>query len=201
LERALQTPTREAVQVDADRATHARRAHAVEQERAIAENELQNKIALARREQQLVEQQGGNQRRRNELTAAAELATVQGQAEREQVATGAAAERARILAAADADRERTLAAAEADKVRTLAAAEAEKERAYGAARADGVRAVGLAEAEGEAARMDAYRDVAPAVLSALAVRELAGHLPDIGQVTITPDLLTGLLGQLAGRER
>jgi regulator of protease activity HflC (stomatin/prohibitin superfamily) len=201
LERALQTPTREAVQADADRATHARRAHAVEQERAIAENELQSKIELARREQQLVEQRGANDRRRNELAAATELVTVQGQAAREQVATAAAAERARMLATADADRERTLAAAEADKVRTLAAAEAEKERAHSAARADGVRAVGLAEAEGETARMGAYRDVAPAVLNALAVRDVAGHLPDIGQVTITPDVLTGLLAQLAGRER
>src|SRR6266545_6915 len=50
LERALQTPTREGVQEDADRATYGRRARAVEQERAIAENELQNKIELSRRE-------------------------------------------------------------------------------------------------------------------------------------------------------
>ena len=63
LERALQTPTREQVQQEADRATYARRALAVEQERAIAENELQNQIELARREQQLVEQQGANARR------------------------------------------------------------------------------------------------------------------------------------------
>src|SRR2546423_1037156 len=55
LERALQTPTREAVQREADRATYARRAGAVEQERAIAENELQNKIELARRARQRVE--------------------------------------------------------------------------------------------------------------------------------------------------
>src|SRR6478672_6526425 len=58
LERALQTPTREAVQQEADRATYARRARAVEQERAIAENEMQSKIELARREEQLVEQHG-----------------------------------------------------------------------------------------------------------------------------------------------
>jgi regulator of protease activity HflC (stomatin/prohibitin superfamily) len=48
LERALQTPTRESIQQEADRATYARRARAVEQERAIAENEMQSKIELAR---------------------------------------------------------------------------------------------------------------------------------------------------------
>lgn len=165
LERALQTPTREAVQVDADRATHARRAHAVEQERAIAENELQNKIELARREQHLVEQRGANDRRTAELTAASELVTTQGQAERERVSTAAAA----------------------DKERTMAAA-----------RAEAVRVVRLAEAEGDAARMAAHREIPPAVLTALALREFAGQLPNIGQVTVTPDLLTAAVARLLG---
>src|SRR3954452_13117197 len=80
LERALQTPTRESVQAEADRATYARRAQAVERERAIAENELQNKIELARREQQLVEQHGANARRQAELDAVAQLAASQGAA-------------------------------------------------------------------------------------------------------------------------
>src|SRR5262249_33212442 len=56
MEKALQTPTREQVQQDADRATYERRALAVERERAISENELQNQIELARREEQLVAQ-------------------------------------------------------------------------------------------------------------------------------------------------
>ena len=153
MERSLQTPTRESVQQEADRATYARRAQAVEQERAIAENELQNRIELARREQQLVEQKGANDRRRAELTAAAEAAAAQG--------------------------------------------EAEKERTLAAARADRVRAVGAAEADAEAARMSAYRDLPPVVLQTLALRELAGQLPQIGQLTITPELLTGALARLA----
>ncbi|MDG4787575.1 SPFH domain-containing protein [Micromonospora sp. WMMD1102] len=175
MERALQTPTRETVQVEADRATYARRAQAVEQERAIAENELQNKIELARREQQLVEQHGANSRRKVELEAAAELAVAQGKAEREKVANAAAAERARVLAAAEAEKERTLTAA----------------------KAEGVRGIGLAEAEAEAARLAAYRDLSPEVLHALALREVAGQLPEIGQLTVTPDVLTGLLGRLS----
>ncbi|MFJ8686082.1 SPFH domain-containing protein [Micromonospora wenchangensis] len=187
LERALQTPTREAVQVQADRATYARRAQAVEQERGIAENELQNKIELARREQQLVEQHGANARRRAELDAAAELAAAQGKAEREQVATTAAADRARVLATAEAEKDRLLAAGTADRERTLALAKAET-----------VRAVGAAEAEAEAAKLATYAELPPAVLQALTVRELAGQLPPIGQLTVTPDLLADLLGRLTG---
>ncbi|WP_117209683.1 SPFH domain-containing protein [Allorhizocola rhizosphaerae] len=105
LERALQTPTRESVQAEADRATYARRAQAVEQERAIAENELQNKIELARREQQLVEQHGTNTRRQAELDAAAQLATAQGEAERERVLADAKANGVRVIGLAEADKE------------------------------------------------------------------------------------------------
>jgi regulator of protease activity HflC (stomatin/prohibitin superfamily) len=178
MERALQTPTREAVQQEADRATYARRARAVEQERAIAENELQNKIELARREQQLVEQHGANARRTAELDAAAALVAAQGVAERERVAATGEAERNRLLAAAEA---------EATKLRDEA-------------RAAGVRAVGVAQGEAEAAKLAAYRDLPPGVLQALALRELAGQLPEIGQLTVTPDLLTNLVGRLGARQ-
>src|SRR5215207_4568419 len=114
LERALQTPTREAVQTDADRATYERRALAVERERAIAENELQNKIELARREGQLVEQKGVNERRR---------AT-------EQAAAG------RINAEAQAEVQRLLAEAEADATRAVGVAQADAETARLAAYRD-----------------------------------------------------------------
>jgi len=159
LERALQTPTREAAQARADEATYRRRADGVERERAIAENELQSKIELARREEQLVEQRGANARRQAELAAAAETAAAE----------------------AAAARTRTAAAADADQVRLTGAAEAER-----------VREVGLAEAAGEAARVAAVRDVPGDVLGALALRELAAHLPEIGHLTITPDVLTSL---------
>ena len=62
LEKALQQPTREAIQQNADEATFRRRALAVEKERAIAENELQNRIELARREEELVAREGANAR-------------------------------------------------------------------------------------------------------------------------------------------
>lgn len=163
LERALQTPTREAVQQEADRATYARRAVAVEQERAIAENELQSRIELARREQQLVEQKGANDRRVAELESAAKLVASQG-----------ATDRARLVA--------------------------ESERVKEEARADGVRAVGLATADSEAARLAAYREVPAEVLHAIALEKLAANPPHIGELTITPDVVTKLIGRFTGSQ-
>jgi regulator of protease activity HflC (stomatin/prohibitin superfamily) len=107
VERALQTPTREGVQQDADKAMFERRAVAVERERAISENELQSQIELAIREEQLVAQRGQNERRRAEETAAASA----------------------IEAASKADRERTLAASQADATRLVGVADAEAETA------------------------------------------------------------------------
>ena len=153
IERGLQTPMRERVQQDADKATFERRALAVERERAIAENELQNQIELARREEQLVEQKGQNERRRATEKAAA----------------------GKIHADAQAASQRLLADAQADATRV----------------------VGLAEADAEEARLAAYRELEAATILGLAVKELAGNLPAIGTLNLTPDLLTPLLARLA----
>jgi regulator of protease activity HflC (stomatin/prohibitin superfamily) len=154
VERALQTPTREAVQQDADRAMYERRALAVERELTIAENELHNQIELARREEELVAQRGQNSRREAE----------------EQAATSG------IVTGAEAERSRNLAGAEADATRM----------------------VGTAEADAETARLAAYRSTDAAILLALAVKELAANLPEIGTLTVTPDLLTPILARLGG---
>ena len=85
VEKALRQPTREAIQQRADEATFERRAMAVEKERAIAENELANRIELARREEELVGQSAVNDRRKAE-SRAEEIAIVEGaklQVERE----------------------------------------------------------------------------------------------------------------------
>lgn len=91
MEKALQTPTRESIHEQADEATFARRAQAVDKERAIAENELANRIELAHREEELIAQEGANDRRR--ATENAEAAAV---------AASARADERRILAAAEA---------------------------------------------------------------------------------------------------
>jgi hypothetical protein len=154
MERFLQTPAREQAQGEADKSTFERRALAVERERAIAENELANRIELALREQQLVAQDGANARTRASEAAAAAL-----------IEANAAAERQGLLADADAH---------------------------------SARVVGEAEGAAEAARLAAYEGVDREVLTALAMRELAGNLPSIGNLTVTPDLVTGVLAGLVG---
>jgi regulator of protease activity HflC (stomatin/prohibitin superfamily) len=154
VERALRTPAREQIQQDADRSTYERRALAVERERAIAENELQNKIELARREEQLLAQQGANARRQATDTAAASMIAANAQAEREQ--------------------------------------------RLAEAKAKGTRALGEAKAVGEAASVAIYSDLPQATLFALAVKELAGGLPQIGTLVLAPDILAPLLSRLAG---
>lgn len=95
LERALQTPTFEALQQKADEATFERRALAVEKERAIAENELANRIELARREKLLITEEVANARNR-----------AAGAAEAQQIEAGAEADRIRTVEGAKADAER-----------------------------------------------------------------------------------------------
>ncbi len=80
MERALAMPAREAIQQQADQATFARRALAVEKERAIQENELQSQIELAKREEQLIDQRGQNERRRATEAAQAKRIEVEASA-------------------------------------------------------------------------------------------------------------------------
>ena len=116
LEKALETPVREKVQQEADKAGFERRALAVERERAIAENELQSKIELATREQQLVVQEGANTQRRAAEAAAADKIAIQGATDRsmiesegwvarEKIVAGQKAETLRITGAAIAEAE------------------------------------------------------------------------------------------------
>ncbi len=82
LKRALQTPTFERVQQQADQATFERRALAVEKERAIAENELQNQIELARRQKELIENEAANARDRASAEADSKKIVAEGDAAR-----------------------------------------------------------------------------------------------------------------------
>lgn len=152
VEKALQTPLREQLQAEADRALYERRAQAVEQEQRISENEAAAKLELARREEELITQQSAN----NYLSA-------QERAKAELVAANAAAEATQI-----------------------------QENARAAA----IRSIGQAEADNERERLAAYNVVAPEILQALALRELAQNLPQIGQINLTPDMLTPLLAKL-----
>lgn len=155
VEKALRQPTREAIQQQADAATFQRRAEAVSKERAIEENELRNRIELAKRGEQLVAQEGVNQRRREQERALAEA-----------VAAQATDERERLAAQREAD---TTDLVQGAKLR------AERERA---------------EIQGA---------MPPEVLLALALREVAGQLGQVDNLTITPDLLQGVLAKVAAK--
>ncbi|MFF7261673.1 SPFH domain-containing protein [Streptomyces sp. NPDC008159] len=187
VERALRTPAREQIQQEADRATYERRAVAVERERAIAENELASQIELARREEQLVEQRGTNARREAEEKAAAD-------------AVKAGAEAARTLRLTEAEATRTVQLAEAEATRNvrLAAAEAERQVKLAEAEAAAARAVGAARAEAQSAWLRVHGEVGAATLHALTGTRLAENLPRIESVTVSPDVLTGLLAKLGG---
>jgi hypothetical protein len=114
VEKALQTPAREQIQQEADRSTYERRAMAVERERAIAENEMQNQIELARREEQLLVQRGANARRQAADEAEADRIAASAQAERERLLKQAQAEGAKALGEAHAAGEAARAAAYRD---------------------------------------------------------------------------------------
>jgi len=100
LARALQTPTFERIQQEADEATFARRAQAVEKEQAIAENELNTRIELARRERELIDHEAENARQRAEGDAVASEIETESEAQGIRVLEGArtAAERERLAA-------------------------------------------------------------------------------------------------------
>lgn len=105
MEKALQTPVRERAQTEADRAAYERRALAVERERTISENELESRIELARRREQLVAQEGSNARKEAEEAAAARLIEARAAAERAAIEAAAEAERVRELGQARAARD------------------------------------------------------------------------------------------------
>ncbi|MBE8473533.1 SPFH domain-containing protein [Streptomyces justiciae] len=196
VERALRTPAREQIQQEADRATYERRAVAVERERTIAENELASQIELARREEQLVEQRGTNARREAEEHAAADA--VRAGAEAARSVKLAEAEAARSVKLAEAEAERSVKLVEAEATRSLKLAEAEAARSVQLARAEaeGVREVGAARAQAQEAWLRVHADVDVATLHALTGTRLAENLPHIDSVTISPDVLTGLLARL-----
>ncbi|MFE1311007.1 SPFH domain-containing protein [Streptomyces sp. NPDC058755] len=201
VERALRTPAREQIQQEADRATYERRAVAVERERTIAENELASRIELARREEQLVEQRGTNARREAEEQAAADAVRARAEAARSVKLAEAEAARSVKLAEAEAARSMKLTEAEAARVLRLAEAEAARAERVARAEAEGAREVGEARAQAQAAWLRVHAEAGidgATTLQALTATRLAENLPRIDSVTVSPDVLTGLLAKLGG---
>lgn len=75
-------------------------------------------------------------------------------------------------------------------------ASAERRNILSTAQAEEIAQVGAAKNEVEKARLDALAALGADVLKALALRDLAGNLPAVGQINITPDMLQGVLADL-----
>jgi regulator of protease activity HflC (stomatin/prohibitin superfamily) len=78
-----------------------------------------------------------------------------------------------------------------------ARARAERERHLADAAAHKARTLGEARAASEAARVTAYQDTPVDTQLALAAQDLATHLPQIGTLVLTPDMIAPLLAKLS----
>jgi regulator of protease activity HflC (stomatin/prohibitin superfamily) len=78
-----------------------------------------------------------------------------------------------------------------------ARARAERERLLADAAAHKTRTLGEARAASEAARVSAYQDTPVNTQLALAAQDLATHLPPIGTLMLTPDMLAPLVARLS----
>jgi regulator of protease activity HflC (stomatin/prohibitin superfamily) len=163
--RALESETREQLFREADEAVYARRNSAVEQERAIKENELNTEIAVENKKRQIRETQMEAERavqEKKHLVQKEALEANIGLEGRRKSLVALAAENAR---------------AEADA------------RAYGVSST--MKALGSADAK--ILQALASTGMKPEQLIAFAFQELAGKAEKIGQLNISPDLLRELL--------
>ncbi|MDR1050723.1 MAG: SPFH domain-containing protein [Deltaproteobacteria bacterium] len=164
-ERALEAQMREALLQEADEAVCLRRNAAIEQERLIKENELNTEIAVETKKREIME---------THLEAKkAELA------KRQEI---------------DEDKIRGQIVLER-KNEELVAAKTENEKKMAESRAFGLSAVlkPLSETDPRIVQALASRDMNPAQLVAMSFRELAEQAQKIGQLNISPDLLSQLL--------
>ena len=163
--RALEAEAREALLRRADEAIYARRNAAVEQERAIKENELSTEVAVENKKRQVREAQMEAERSVQELKL---------RIQNEEIAGKTSLER------------------QNKDLVTLASANAREEadaKAYGLAAM--MRSFG--DADPKLLQALASVGMAPGQLLALAFRDLAENATKIGQLNVTPDLLREML--------
>jgi hypothetical protein len=163
--RALEAETREKLLREADEAIYSRRNSAVEQERAIKENELNTEIAVENKKRQIRE--------------------AQMEAER------AVQEKANLLKKEALEANIGL----EDRRKQLVAVAAENAKTEADARAYGVSSTmqALSTADPKILQALASTGMKPEQLIAFAFQELAGKAEKIGQLNISPDLLRELM--------
>ena len=165
--RALEAETREQLLKEADEAIYARRNSAVEQERAIKENELSTEVAIENKKRQIREAQMD-----------AERAVQEKQAQLRQ---------AEMASSVDLE----------EKRKKLVALAADNAKAEADARAYGISTTMKAISTADAPTLQALASVGmkPDQLIAMAFQELAGKADKIGQLNISPDLLRELMSK------
>jgi regulator of protease activity HflC (stomatin/prohibitin superfamily) len=163
--RALEAEAREQILREADEAVYARRNAAVEQERAIKENELNTEIAVEQKKRQIretqMEAEKSVQQKKRELGEA---------------------EMAAKIALEEQNRAWVALAAENSKQEADA-------KAYGTA----ALMKSLASADPKLLQALASSNMSPGQLIALAFKDLAENADKIGHLNITPELLQDLL--------
>jgi regulator of protease activity HflC (stomatin/prohibitin superfamily) len=168
--RALEAETREKLLLQADEAIFRRRNAAVEQERAIKENELNTEIAVENKKRQIREAQMDAERSVQEKKHLLESAALE---------AGIALE----------EKRKGLVTLATDNAKTEADA-----RAYGVS----ATMQALGSADPRILQALANNAMKPEQLIAVAFQEIAGKADKIGQLNISPDLLRELL-QTSGR--
>ena len=163
--RALEAETRESLLQEADEALYTRRNAAVEQERAIKENELNTEIAIENKKRQIRETQMEAERAIQEKQHQLQQDDLRAQTHHE-------------------EQRRTLVDLSSENAKTEADA-----RAYGIEQS--MQAIGKADAKTLQALASAGMDAEH--LIAMAFQGLADNAQNIGQLNITPDLLRELL--------
>ncbi|HAB16256.1 MAG TPA: SPFH domain-containing protein [Verrucomicrobiota bacterium] len=169
--RALEAETREQLLKEADEAIYSRRNSAVEQERAIKENELNTEIAVENKKRQIREAQMD-----------AERAVQEKQAQLHQ---------AEMTANIDLEGKR----------KQLVSLAAENAKAEADARAYGISTTMQAISTADAPTLQALASVGmkPDQLIAVAFQAMAGRADKIGQLNISPDLLRELMDKKTGK--
>jgi hypothetical protein len=163
--RALEAETRELLLRKADEAIYSRRNSAVEQERAIRENELNTEIAVENKKRQIRETQMDAERsvqeKKNQL------------------------QKAQMLANIDIEQ----------KKKDLVSVAVENDKAESDARAYGISVAMEALGKVDIRTVQALANVGmkPEQLIATAFQEIAGRADKIGQLNISPDLLRELM--------
>lgn len=171
--RALEAETREQLLLKADEAIFLRRNAAVEQERAIKENELNTEIAVENKKRQIRETQMDAERSVQEKKHEMEAVALE---------AGIALE----------EKRKSLVGVASDNAKTEADA-----RAYGVA----ATMQALGNADPRILQALANNGMKPEQLIAVAFQEIASKADKIGQLNISPDLLRQLLrpeGEICG---